>query len=227
MGVEVPLNVLIVHKEPGDRKLVEGILRSFGVQVHSLADSTQAAALVKKKKFDGIFLDAELPKLDGLELARHIRKSPSNRKAPIILITDEQSSIGLGDAFQAGVTFFLTRPIDQKKITHLLNATRGTMLSERRRYHRVPLEVPVGFSVAGRAGGGRSTNISCSGILFQGDGTLRPGETLELEFVLPGQREPMRAQGEVARVDEQQRVGVRFMRLAAADVERLQNFVGV
>jgi len=222
----MPLNVLIVHKELGDRKLIEGVLRSFGLRVQAIADSTQAASLVKKKKFDGIFLDAELPKLDGLELARRIRSSPSNRRAPIVLISDAQSSIGLSEAFAAGVTFFLTRPIDQKKLIHLLNATRGTMLAERRRYHRVPLKVLVSFVVVGRAGQGLSTNISCSGILFQGDGSLQPGNTLVTEFVFPGQTEPIHAQGEVARVDEQQCVGVRFTRLAAVDLERLQNFVG-
>lgn len=223
----MPLNVLIVHKESGERKLMEAVLQGFRLRVQAVAGSTQAAALVKKKKFDGIFLDGELPKLDGLELARLIRNSPSNRKAPIILITDQRSAIGLGDAFQAGVTFFLTRPVDQKKIAHLLNATRGAMLVERRRYHRVPLEVPVGFVGAGRAGQGPSTNISCSGILFQGDGSLQPGETLGMQFPLLGQSEPIHAQGEVARVDEQQRVGVRFTRLAAVDLERLQSFVGV
>lgn len=172
-------------------------------------------------------MDGELPENLSLKLVRQIRKSPSNKKAPIIFITNQSSSIGLKEAFEAGVTFFLTRPLDQKKVLRLLNATRGSMLAERRAYHRVLVEAPVRFQAGAKAGQGQSVNISRSGILFEARGTLARGDVVEMEIALPAPAGTIRAVGEVARLDPEGRAGVRFRRLAAADLEQLQNFLGV
>lgn len=220
------MNVLVVHRDAAERKLLETMLRGFQVQVETLDDGARAAALVKKRKFDGVFVDGELPNQGGLELVRQVRKSPSNKKAPVVLISNPSSSIRLGDAFQAGVTFFLTCPLDQKKVSRLLNATRGSMLAERRSYHRLPLQAPVRFKVGSKAGQGTSINISRSGILFQAQGLLKAGDTVEMEFGLP-QQGVLSAQGQVARVDSAGAAGVRFTRLPAADIEKLQTFIGI
>lgn len=225
--MEVNLNVLVVDHDAPERQLVVSILRSFRAQLEAVGEASRAAELIQKRKFDGIFVDGELPKGQGLALVRMIRKSASNRKAPVVFITNQKSTVSLSDAFEAGVTFFLTRPLDQKKVNRLLNATRGAMLSERRGYHRVAVEVLVRFKSGPKKGQGSSVNISRSGILFEAGGALAPGDKVEVEFALPHQSGVVTAQGQVARVDSEGRAGVRFIKLAAADLELLQNFIGI
>jgi CheY-like chemotaxis protein len=221
------LQLMIVHKETGERELVSAVLRGFRVRVEAVGNGQQAAQLVKKRKFDGFFIDGELPQGGGLELVRQIRKSASNKNAPIVFITDARSTIRLGDAFQAGVTFFLSRPLDQKKVTRLLNATRGSMLAERRSYHRVAVATPVRWQAGKKSGQVQSVNISRSGILIEAGDALAVGDVAELRFTLPGQATPIQAQAEVVRVDEQGRAGMRFTRLDASGLEQLQSFIGL
>ena len=225
--MEVGLSVLIVHNDPVERQLVESVLRNFRVKVEALGSGSDAVNQVKKEKYDGVFIDAELPDVSGLELVRKIRKSSSNSKIPIVFITNQASSIPLSDAFEAGVTFFLTRPLDVKKVQRLLNATRGAMLVERRRYHRVPVQAPVVFKAGAKTGKGHSVNISRSGILLEARGGLKMGDVVEMEISLPGPAGMVRAVGEVVRVDDAGHAGIHFTKLSAADLEQLQNFIGV
>ena len=222
------LNILIVHHDPAEREVMQGILRGHGVEVDVLADGVRAAALVKKRKFDGVFVDGELPSMKSLELVQQIRNSPSNKKAPIIFIANPNSTIRIADAFAAGVTFFLTRPLDKSKVQRLLNTTRGSMLAERRSYHRVGVAVPVRFKAGSKSGRGRSVNICRSGILFQAGGLLKPGDTVEMEIALPQPAGAIKATGDMVRLDAASgAAGVRFTRLPAADIEQLQTFIGL
>lgn len=63
--------------------------------------------MVQKDAFDGIFLDIQMPTIDGLQLTRHIRKSGANKKAPIIVVTGCLDRKTMQQSFAAGATFFL------------------------------------------------------------------------------------------------------------------------
>lgn len=225
--MEPSVFVLILQQDAAERQLIESVLRSFNARAESLTDSARAAELINTRKFDGVFVDGELPKGKSLQLVQQVRQSPSNSKAPIVFITDENHSVLVREAFAAGVTFFLTRPLDQKKVERLLNVTRGAMLAERRGYYRIPIQAPVRFTTGKKSAEGTSVNISRSGILIEAGGRLAQGDTVEMTIDLPKPGRQIRAVGEVVRVDEQGRAGIHFTRLAAADIEALQNFIGI
>lgn len=221
------LKVLLADHDTGERNLLVGILRAFGVEVEVPIEAKRAADSINKQKFDGLFLAEGMPGAAGLELLQTARASAANRDTPIIFIPNKTSSISTAQAFKAGATFLLNRPLDREKVTHLLNATRGTMLAERRNHHRVLLNESVDFSAGTKEGEGNSVNVSRTGILFEAAGVLKAGESVKVEFRLPSEAEPVRAEGVVVHVDSEGRAGVRFSKLAGTDQEKLNKFIKV
>jgi CheY-like chemotaxis protein len=69
------LKLLVVEYDPASLELMSEVLRSLEAEVRPFSNSQEAAALVHQQKFDGIFLDLEMPNLDGLALAQEVRTS--------------------------------------------------------------------------------------------------------------------------------------------------------
>jgi CheY-like chemotaxis protein len=86
------------------------VFTSLKAEVCSVSDSVQAAALVNQEKFDGVFLDLEMPNINGFDLARQIRKSSWNKSAPIVIVTGRDDRRTMQEVFAIGATFFLQKP---------------------------------------------------------------------------------------------------------------------
>lgn len=221
----MPLKVLVVEDDLPTLELLHEVLTSLGVEVHPISDSPQAARLVRRGKYDGVFLDLLMPTVDGFELARQIRRSPSNKRTPIVVVTGREDNQAMEEAFAAGATFFLQKPLDRAKLIRLLNSTRGSMLEERRRYKRISVRTEVACQVGSHKFTGMSANLSQSGLLFEGDGSVEPGNAVRLAFRLPEQKLTIEAKGVAVRVDERQRVGVRFTQISEEDRQRIRGLV--
>jgi CheY-like chemotaxis protein len=121
-------------------ELVTEVFTSLRAEVRPISDSEKAAALVKQEKFDGIFLDLEMPNMDGFDLARQIRTSSLNKSAPFVIVTGRDDRKTMQEAFAVGVTF-IRKPVDGRRLTTLFQTIRGTLLENRRRHTRVPLQI--------------------------------------------------------------------------------------
>ena len=219
------LKILVVDDNIPTLELITNVLATVGVNVRALGDSQEAATLVSKEKFDGIFLDLVMPKVDGFELADRIRQSARNRRTPIVIVTGLEDKQTLRRAFAAGGTFFLQKPLSKDKLIHLLNSTRGAMLQERRRSKRIPLRTEVTCQVGTRQFTATSCNLNQSGILLEADGSLESGNPIQLSFQLPGQTRPIEATGVIVRLGDPQRLAVEFTYISVSDRQRIGDFV--
>src|ERR1700682_1933194 len=102
----VPLKLLLVEDNIANLELMAEVFTSLKAEVRPVNDSEKAAELVNREKFDGIFLDLEMPKVDGFDLARLIRKSSWNRSTPIVIVTGRDERHTMQQAFAIGATFF-------------------------------------------------------------------------------------------------------------------------
>lgn len=219
------LKILVVDDNIPTLELITHVLATLGVNVRALGDSQEAATLVSKEKFDGIFLDLAMPKVDGFELAGRIRQSTPNKRTPIVIVTALEDKQTLQRAFAVGGTFFLQKPLSKDKLVHLLNSTRGTMLQERRRSKRIPLRTEVTCQVGTRQFTATSCNLNQFGILLEADGSLESGNSIQLSFHLPGEKRPVEAKGVIVRFDDQKRIGVSFNYTSPSDRQRIKDFV--
>jgi CheY-like chemotaxis protein len=219
------MRILVVEDNLETLQLMTDVLGSFDVEVVPLSDSEQAADLINREQFDGIFLDLMMPRLDGFRLAQAIRSSNRNRTTPIVIVTGNSAPGVMQEAFHAGGSFFLSKPVDRNRLALLLNRTRGTMLSNRRGLQRIPLHVAVTREDRRAQGASWSCNVSERGILLEGDRSLHIGEELTFTFSLPHQSERIVASGVVTRLDSLGRAGIAFRQLRQTDRQRIRIYV--
>ena len=219
------LKILAVDDDRIILELFKSIVGSLGYEVVTLSDSREAAQRIMTEKFDLIAVDVLMPDLDGFELAQRIRASPSNHAVPILMSTASDNIETMRRGFAAGVTLFLGKPLSAAKLRGLFGAARGLMLQEHRRYVRLPLHINVNCQGGGRRFKARSLDLSQGGILLQPSGGLAEGEVVEVEFALPGAREPLKIMAKVARKAAPERMALEFIDPAPAERAALEYYV--
>lgn len=219
----VELKLLVVEDDLANLELMTEVFRSLKANVRPVSDSEEAARRVNQEKFDGIFLDLEMPKLNGLDLARGIRKSSWNKSTPIIIVTGQDERETMQEAFGVGATFFLQKPIDRQKLNKLFRTVRGGMLENRRRSTRVPLQTDVTCTVGSHTMNGVSWNLSHGGIQVD-IGGLQVKDAVRLSFRLPISGLAIEAAGTVVWGDEK-RQGIQFTNVSAKHQESIRQFV--
>jgi CheY-like chemotaxis protein len=217
------LKLLIVEDDVASLELMSEVFISLKAEVCPISDSEKAVSLVNQQRFDGIFLDLEMPSPNGFQLARLIRKSSWNKSTPIIIVTGLEDRQIMQQAFSIGATFFLQKPVDRQKLSALFRTVRGGMLENRRRHIRVPVQTEVSCMVGSRAMSGVSWNLSQGGIQVE-TGNLHSGETVRLSFRLPVSDLAIDVAGVVVWVKEN-RQGIQFTNVSARDQQSIRDFV--
>jgi len=202
--------ILVVEDDQPMLRLLGEVLGQMGAEPRLVSSSSHAAELIEKEKFDGIFLDLIMPGLDGLELARRIRGSKSNASVPLVMITASPEPTAMQDSFDAGINYFLYKPVTVAQLRSLLNAARGLMLEERRRYQRAPVRLLMRCVGAKGPLTGQSLNLSASGALVELPELPPVGARVRLEFSLPGRPQGLVLPGTVVRHHTTQSAGIRF-----------------
>jgi CheY-like chemotaxis protein len=219
------LKLLVVEDDPASLELMTEVLRSLEAEVRPLSDSREAAVLIKQQKFDGIFLDLEMPNLNGFAIAQEVRTSSWNSLTPIVIVTGRDERDTMHQAFATGATFFLQKPIDKRKLAILFRAVRGTMLENRRRYARVPLQTEVTCTVASKVGKGRTWNLSQGGIQVEA-GHLKTADKVRISFRLPSSGVIIDGHGTVVWGNEA-RQGIQFTKLTNEAHEAIRQFISL
>jgi CheY-like chemotaxis protein len=218
-----PLKLLVVEDDAASLELMTEVFTSLKAEVRPVSDSEKAAGIVNQEKFDGIFLDLEMPKLNGFDLARVIRKSSWNKSTPIIIVTGRDERQTMQEAFALGATFFLQKPVDRQKLSILFRTVSGGMLENRRKSIRVPLQTELTCTVGSRTIRGISWNLSQGGMQIEA-GDLHIKDTVRLSFRLPVSGVSIDVTGTVAWADEN-RQGVQFTTLSPPTQQAIRKYI--
>ena len=107
-----PLNILIAEDNAINRRMATKVLESAGHCVAHAADGAKAVELASLSLFDLVFMDIEMPKLDGFEATRQIRQSerPGSR-VPIYALTAHALAGDRDRCLAAGMDGFISKPI--------------------------------------------------------------------------------------------------------------------
>ena len=219
------LKILAVDDESPTLELFKSIVEPLGYKIVGLTDSREAAQLIMRDKFDLVALDVRMPHLDGFDLTKRIRQSPTNHAVPILMFTACDDIATMREGFAAGITFYIGKPLSVAKLRGLFGAARGMMIQEHRRYIRLPFGVDVICSAGGRRFKARSLDLARGGILLQGTGGMADGEVAEIEFTVPGESQPLKVLAKVARKMEPHSMAMEFIEPEQADREALERYV--
>jgi CheY-like chemotaxis protein len=219
----VSLKLLIVEDDIASLELMTEVFTALEAEVRPVSDSQKAAGLVNQERFDGIFLDLEMPNLHGFDLARLIRKSSRNKSTPIVIVTGRDQRDTMQQAFTIGATFYLQKPVDRQKLSILFRTVRGGMLENRRRYTRVPIQTEVMCTVGSRTIRGVTWNLSQGGMQVEAGG-LQPRDAVRVSFRLPVSGASLEAAGTVVWTKEN-RQGIQFTNVSPQNDQSIRQFI--
>jgi signal transduction histidine kinase/CheY-like chemotaxis protein/HPt (histidine-containing phosphotransfer) domain-containing protein len=130
MLVEVPpLQVLVAEDNPVNQMLVQTLLRRMGHSTTCVVNGELAVEAALERKFDCILMDMQMPQMDGVAATRLIRSGGGpNADTPIIALTADASSERRRFYDNAGLTGFLTKPIN----SDILSRTLGAIATQQR-----------------------------------------------------------------------------------------------
>jgi DNA-binding response OmpR family regulator len=112
------LSLLYVEDEPYILQNAVEFLSDDFLEIYEARDGEEGLALYRKKKPDIIITDIEMPKMDGLELCREIRKVDEN--TPIIITTAFTDQEYLLQAIELNLVKYLIKPIQEELLTEAL-----------------------------------------------------------------------------------------------------------
>jgi len=110
------MKILVVDDDPVFQDILISTLRTIGHDdITKAASAAEALAKVQSRSttFDCVLLDIQMPDMDGVSFCRLLRGLPDYRQVPIVMITSESAKRYIDDAFTAGATDYVTKPLDR------------------------------------------------------------------------------------------------------------------
>jgi CheY-like chemotaxis protein/tRNA A-37 threonylcarbamoyl transferase component Bud32 len=116
-------NVLVVDDNPIVRRHLRGLLERDGCVVSEAPDGARALALLDERTFDVMFLDLNMPVLDGAGVLEGL--NARKRQLPVVLITSSDSSSEIVRAFKLGAKDYLLKPFREPQLRRALQQATG------------------------------------------------------------------------------------------------------
>jgi len=118
--------VLIVDDDPFIRKLIVTTLEGVSAfDLHEAGDGVQAVQSGGREAPRLVFLDIDMPVLDGIEACRQMRALPVMSGAKIVMLTASAEDSARHRAQEAGADFFLTKPFSPLDLLRLVDELDG------------------------------------------------------------------------------------------------------
>ena len=105
-----PANILVVDDEAISRRAVTYALEKAKLQSVNVEDPLVAYTLLSEKKFDLIFLDVDMPGMNGFELCTKLRTLPAHKKTPVVFVTSLNDFESRASSTMSGGTDFIAKP---------------------------------------------------------------------------------------------------------------------
>ena len=160
--------VLVVDDDPIMREVASAKLAEAGYDVEVAADGAEGLACLQARPFDLAISDVDMPRMNGFEMTRAIRADSALAAVPVIMVTGSERKDAVEEAFAAGATSFLAKPInwtlfteaarfvlkasaDQKALRNARDAAeagsrfKDSLLSVMSHELRTPLNAIIGF----------------------------------------------------------------------------------
>ncbi|HRY16809.1 MAG TPA: EAL domain-containing protein [Candidatus Competibacteraceae bacterium] len=125
--VSAPARILVVDDDLATRILVSESLEQAGFYIEQAEDGRQALMIYERNNIDLVTLDVVMPELDGFATCVELRRRPEGAQVPILMMTGLDDYESINQAFKAGATDFITKPINfillEYRVRYLLRAS--------------------------------------------------------------------------------------------------------
>ncbi|MBE5827827.1 MAG: response regulator [Butyrivibrio sp.] len=114
--------ILVVDDTRTNLTVIEGLLKQTKMQIDTATSGMEALDLIKKTKYDIIFLDHRMPEMDGIQTfhAMNELKDNPNSETPVIALTANAISGSREMYFREGFTNYMSKPVDPVKLEEMI-----------------------------------------------------------------------------------------------------------
>ncbi|MDQ6805737.1 MAG: response regulator [Actinomycetota bacterium] len=118
--------VLVVDDDPFIRKLIATTLEDVSsFNIHEASDGLEAVAVARRELPTIVFLDVDMPHLNGIEACRQLRSDDATSGATIVMLTAAHGEGVEREAEEAGADLFLTKPFSPLDLLRLVDDLGG------------------------------------------------------------------------------------------------------
>ncbi len=115
-------DILVVEDNYVNKLVMEGQLKKLGFQVFSAGNGREAINMMEKREYDLVFMDCQMPIMDGFEAARRIRQlNNRNASIPIIAVTANTNPGDREHCIAAGMNDYIKKPFNQAVLIVAIN----------------------------------------------------------------------------------------------------------
>ena len=107
----MPARILVIDDNPENLELMTYLLRAFGHTTLKAMDGEEGLQLARRETSNLILCDLQMPKLDGFEVARQIRREPQLSEVSLVAVTASAMQGDLEKVMAAGFNGYVTKPI--------------------------------------------------------------------------------------------------------------------
>lgn len=125
------MKILVIEDEKMLADSIKTMLERKGFQVETVYDGESGKEYAELGIYDLLILDVMMPKMDGYEVARQVRRSRCN--TPILMLTARSDVQDRIDGLNAGADYYLTKPFDSGELLASINALlrrQGSQVNE-------------------------------------------------------------------------------------------------
>jgi len=124
--------ILLVDDSVSVRKYVGHLLESAGFRVVTAGDGAEALERVEETAFAAVITDLEMPRINGFELIRALRRRPATQDVPVVVLTTRAGAKHLALARWLGIEHYLPKPVDEEAFVQLMAGLAGSATDQAR-----------------------------------------------------------------------------------------------
>lgn len=121
----MPKTIVIADDEPHVLRSLEFILKKQGYRVVTAVNGEEALERVRSNDPDLVFLDIQMPKMDGNSVLRHLRDDPKYNDLYIVMITAKGQEADRLNSLESGANEYVTKPYSPRKLVDRVKEILG------------------------------------------------------------------------------------------------------
>ncbi len=131
LGVRLPLRILLAEDNPVNQQLTQLLTQKMGYVIDVVNNGAEALAAVRSQAYDLVLMDVQMPCMDGLEAARHMRADANiSRRLVLVALTASTSPTDRIACLTAGMNDYLSKPLRPESLQERLEYWAEELLAD-------------------------------------------------------------------------------------------------